>query len=159
MHPNEKLIEAFYTAFRNSDPVGMAACYHPDVEFSDPIFPNLKGNRARAMWAMLGQRKADPSDRTFRTIEADDQRGRAHWEARYTFSSTGRMVHNRVEAEFEFLDGKIRRHTDRFDFWVWSRMALGLPGLLLGWGPLKALTQKRLAAVLDQFIREHPEHR
>jgi uncharacterized protein len=46
MHPNEKLIEAFYTGFRNSDPVAMAACYEPDVEFSDPIFPNLRGSRA-----------------------------------------------------------------------------------------------------------------
>ena len=32
--------------------------------------------------------------------------------------------------------GKIVRHIDRFDFWRWSRMALGPAGLLLGWTPL-----------------------
>ena len=157
MHPNEKLIEAFYTAFKNSDPAGMAACYHPDIEFSDPVFPALRGNRARAMWAMLGERKADPNDRTFDSIKADDTRGSAHWEAKYKFPDTGRPVHNRIDAVFEFEDGKIRRHTDTFDFWGWSRMALGPVGLLLGWGPLKGPVRKKVAATLDQFIAEHPE--
>jgi ketosteroid isomerase-like protein len=159
MHPNEQLIEAFYTAFKNSDGPGMAACYHPDVEFSDPVFPALKGKRARAMWAMLAQRKADPNDRTFDSVRADDQRGSAHWEAKYKFPATGRPVHNRIDAEFEFEDGKIRRHTDRFDFWTWSRMAFGPAGLLLGWGPLKVPVRKKLATLLDQFIQEHPELR
>ena len=30
MHANAKLIETFYTAFKNSDPAGMNACYHQD---------------------------------------------------------------------------------------------------------------------------------
>ena len=59
MHPHAQLIETFYTAFKNSDPAAMIACYHPDIEFSDPVFPGLRGNRAKAMWAMLGQNKAD----------------------------------------------------------------------------------------------------
>ena len=159
MHPNEKLVETFYTGFKNSDAAAMAACYHADVEFSDPVFPALKGNRARAMWAMLCQRKADPNDRTFDSIKADDTRGSAHWEAKYAFPANGRPVHNRIDAEFEFQDGKIRRHTDRFDFWIWSRMALGPVGLLLGWGPLKGPLRKRVAATLDQFIADHPEFR
>ena len=160
MNPNEKLIETFYTAFKNSDPAGMAACYHDDVQFSDPVFPDLKGNRARAMWALLGQRKADPNDRWFSGIEADDHHGRAHWEARYRFPTNGRSVHNKIDAEFEFNDGRIIRHTDRFNFWKWSRMALGTPGLLLGWTPLlKNAVRKQLAKTLDQFIAEHPELR
>ncbi len=158
-HPNEQLIEAFYTAFKNSDPAAMAACYHPDVEFSDPVFPGLRGNRARAMWALLGQRKANPNDRWFNSVKADDTRGSAHWEARYKFPANGRPVHNRIDAEFEFLDGKIRKHTDRFDFWAWSRQAFGPVGLLLGWGPLKGPVRKKLAKTLDQFIEEHPEFR
>ena len=32
--------------------------------------------------------------------------------------------------------GLVRRHPDRFDLWRWSRMALGMPGVLLGWSPL-----------------------
>ncbi len=159
MHEHEKLIETFYTAFKNSDAAAMAACYHPDVEFSDPVFPMLRGNRARAMWAMLNQRKADPADRTFDSVKADDTRGSAHWEAKYKFPLNGRPVHNRIDAEFEFQDGKIRRHIDRFDFWAWSRMAFGVSGLLLGWGPLKGPVRKRVAKTLEEFLEQHPEHR
>ena len=60
----------------------------------------------------------------------------AHWEPTYRFSSTGRLVHNVIDAEFEFdSQGLIKRHRDRFDFWRWSRQALGAAGLLLGWTP------------------------
>ena len=159
MNANEQLITTFYTAFKNSDPAAMLACYHPQIEFSDPAFPALQGNRARAMWAMLGQRKANPDDRTFTDVKADDLRGSAHWEAKYNFPTTGRPVHNKIDATFEFQDGKIRRHTDHFDFWTWSRMALGPAGLLLGWGPLKKPLRKKLAGLLDKFIDEHPEYR
>jgi ketosteroid isomerase-like protein len=159
MHPNERLIEAFYTAFKNSDAAGMAACYHPDVEFSDPVFPDLKGNRARAMWGLLCQRKADPNDRWFNDVKADDRTGSAHWEAKYKFPANGRPVHNRIDAKFEFVDGKIKRHVDTFDFWVWSRQALGVPGVLLGWGPLKGPVRKQVARTLDAFIASHPEYR
>ncbi len=59
---------------------------------------------------------------------------RAHWEAHYLFSATGRIVHNIIDAEFDFdAAGLITRHRDRFDFWRWSRQALGPPGVLLGW--------------------------
>jgi hypothetical protein len=61
----------------------------------------------------------------------------AHWDAHYRFSATGRLVLNRIDASFEFdPQGLILRHRDRFDFWAWSRQALGLPGLLLGWSPM-----------------------
>jgi ketosteroid isomerase-like protein len=157
MHPNEKLIETFYTCFKNSDPKGMVACYHPDVEFSDPVFPYLKGRDARAMWMFLGQRKADPNDRTFRDVKADDARGSAHWEAKYKFPANGRPVHNIIDAEFVFKDGLIVKHTDTFDFWKWSSQALGLPGVLGGWGPVKGPVRKKIAATLSQFMAEHPE--
>ena len=58
---------------------------------------------------------------------------------------------NRIDAEFEFdKTGLITRHRDRFDFWVWSRQALGTPGWLLGWTPLlrnkvRATAAKNLA--------------
>ncbi len=157
MHPHEALIDKFYTAFKRSDAVAMAACYHPDIEFSDPVFPGLRGKRAMAMWAMLNQRIADPDTRTFSSVHADDLRGSAHWEAHYDFPLNGRRVHNVIEATFEFSDGLIRRHTDRFDFWRWSRMAFGLPGILLGWGPLQRPVQKKIGDRLAVFISEHPE--
>ena len=76
----------------------------------------------------------------------------AHWEAWYTFSQTGRKVHNVIDAKFEFKDGKIVRHDDVFDFWRWSRQALGAPGALLGWaGFFHATVTKRALTGLDAF--------
>jgi hypothetical protein len=37
----------------------MVACYAPDVEFSDPVFPRLRGEEARAMWRMPVERGQD----------------------------------------------------------------------------------------------------
>lgn len=130
---NEKsLIEQFYTAFAKADAAGMIACYHPDIEFEDPAFGPLKGEDACNMWRML----VNPGlELTFSKVQANGNTGSAHWDARYVFSKTGNKVLNQVDATFEFKDGKIIRHKDHFDFWKWSRQALGLPGLLLGWSP------------------------
>lgn len=135
MHPNEQLIEDFYTSFQRMDADAMLRCYHPEVRFSDPVFPALSAAEVGEMWRMLCA-QAKNFDLTFAAIEADDRIGKAHWEARYDFSATGRRVHNKIEAEFEFLDGKIVKHTDRFGFWKWSSMALGPVGIFLGWTPL-----------------------
>jgi ketosteroid isomerase-like protein len=133
-HPNAQLIESFYAAFKRRDPDAMIACYAADVWFSDPVFRDLRGPRAGAMWRMLAER-ASSLELTFGGITADDHAGRAHWEARYEFSATGRKVHNIIEARFELRDGKIVRHADTFDLWRWAGMALGAKGKLLGWAP------------------------
>jgi len=135
MHPNAELIRRFYTSFQKRDPGGMVACYHPDIEFSDEVFPDLKGPRAGAMWRMLSERAKDLKVE-FADVEADDSVGQAHWEAWYTFSATGRQVHNKIDANFEFKDGKIIRHRDSFDFWAWASQALGPAGWLLGWSSM-----------------------
>ncbi|MES2682423.1 MAG: nuclear transport factor 2 family protein [Pseudomonadota bacterium] len=131
MHANALLIQRFYVAFSQRDAAGMAACYHPQVRFSDPAFPDLKGADAAAMWAMLIARGKD-LQLQFSEISANDQQGRAHWDASYTFSKTGRRVLNRIDANFRFSDGLIIEHVDDFSFAAWARQALGLPGLLLG---------------------------
>ncbi len=59
MHPNEELIERFYQSFSRKDYPGMIACYHPEAEFSDPVFQDLKPDQARAMWKMLIERGKD----------------------------------------------------------------------------------------------------
>lgn len=150
MHPHAELIERFYAAFARRDWAGMAACYHPEVHFSDEVF-DLRGGDAGMMWRMLCTTGRDLQIETS-GIAADDAGGRAHWDARYTFSATGRPVLNRVDAEFGFRDGLIVRHVDRFDFWRWSRQALGLPGLLLGWsGALRDKVRARAAKSLAAF--------
>lgn len=135
MQTNAQLIEKFYTAFQSRDGETMAACYHHEAVFSDPAFGQLRGREVGAMWRMLCARGRD-LEIVFSDIHADDETGRAHWEARYTFSSTGRKVHNVIHASFKFKDGKIVEHHDRFNFWRWSSMALGPLGLLLAWTPL-----------------------
>lgn len=150
MPPNADLIRRFYTAFAARDPAGMAACYHDDVRFSDEVFPDLKGPRAGAMWRMLCERGNDLAV-TFADVRADDQSGTATWEAVYTFTATGRKVRNRIVARFRFQDGKIVEHRDAFDFWAWSRQALGPAGWLLGWTPaLRRKVQRTAGRQLDR---------
>jgi len=154
MHPNAQLLTDFYSAFQRRDGDAMAACYHPEAEFSDEVFPGLRHGGVTSMWRMLCERGKDLT-LEFSGIQADDRSGRAHWEARYSFSATGRKVHNIIDAEFEFRDGKILRHRDRFDFHRWSRQALGTPGLLLGWTPfLKNKVRGNARAALEKFMRE-----
>lgn len=156
MHPNAKAIQDFYECFSRQDAEGMIAHYAPDVEFSDPVFPNLKGEEAFAMWRMLCKRAQDFSVEAS-GIEADDRTGKAHWEARYLFSKTGRRVHNRIDATFTFRDGKIVRHRDAFDLWAWASMALGAKGRLLGWlPPVQASIRRNADDGLRAFLRADP---
>ena len=151
MHPHAELITRFYDAFGRLDAEAMAGCYHPDIEFSDPVFTDLRGERAANMWRMLCARASDLTVE-LSGVEADDREGKAHWDASYTFAATGRPVRNSIDASFRFEDGKIREHRDRFDLWKWTRMALGVPGVLLGWTPLvQNKVRSQAAAQLAKF--------
>lgn len=157
MEENKNLIQTFYTAFQQRDYATMNACYADDVTFSDPVFTFLEGKKAKAMWHMLCERGEDLQV-TFRDVQANEANGSAHWEATYTFS-TGRKVHNVIEAEFRFQDGKIISHQDTFDLWRWTRMALGLSGVLLGWSSaVKNKVRATAVKSLDAFIAKHPEY-
>ncbi|MEZ4223367.1 MAG: nuclear transport factor 2 family protein [Polyangiaceae bacterium] len=154
MHPSEALIEKLYHSLGARDGDGMAQCYAPDATFSDPVFPALRGPEVGAMWRMLCERATDIRVEAS-AIGADDQAGSAHWEAWYTFSQTGRKVHNVIDARYTFRDGVIVTHVDQFDLWRWSRQALGPVGTLLGWSPLvrnkvRGQAQKNLARFLGK---------
>lgn len=140
MHPHAELLTRFYTAFAALDDAAMAACYAPDARFRDEVFELNGREEIAAMWGMLcaatRSKGRDAWALEFSGVDADDRVGRAHWEAHYRFSATGRLVHNRIDGAFEFRDGTIVAHHDRFDFWRWSRQALGAPGALLGWSPM-----------------------
>src|SRR6266851_5553414 len=156
MHPNAEVIHKFYTSFQNRDATGMTACYHSNVGFSDEVFPDLKGSRAEGMWRMLCERGKDLKVE-FRDVEADDKVGKAHWEAWYTFSATGRKVHNKIDASFEFRDGRIFRHKDSFDFWAWASQALGPVGSLLGWSSVvRNRVRSQAAENLEAFLGKQP---
>ena len=156
MNRYEQRLAAFYAAFRELDAASMRAAYAPAARFQDPVFRLAGRDEIGAMWAMLCEATARNGRDVWRLdvgeIVADASYGRARWEAHYRFSATGRMVHNVVEAGFSFdAGGRILTHRDRFDFWRWSRQALGPVGWALGWTPwlrkrVRRQARERLAA-------------
>lgn len=147
-------VERLYAAFTRLDGAAMATCYAPDAAFDDEVFSLRGREQVGAMWAMLcDAAKAMGSD-VWKLEVSDVTERSAHWEATYRFSATGRIVHNIIDAEFEFdAAGLIARQRDRFDFWRWTRQALGAPGLLLGWTPmLRAKVRAQAAKGLARFI-------
>ena len=139
-------IERFYKAFAALDTKTMAECYALDAQFEDEVFTLRGRTHIGGMWTMLCA-NIKKNSRTDWKLEVRDITERsAHWEPTYRFSQTGRMVHNVIDAEFEFdSQGLIKRHRDRFDFWRWSRQALGLRGALLGWSEFLRSKVRRAA--------------
>ncbi len=151
MNEDIELVTRFYKAFQNKDAQIMASFYHPDAQFEDEVF-TLQGEDIGHMWAMLCTRGKDMT-LTFRDVELNSAgQVTCHWEPIYTFSGTGRKVHNRIDTVIEMKDGKIWKQTDMFSFWRWASQALGFPGMLFGWVPfLKAKVQRSANQSLEDF--------
>jgi ketosteroid isomerase-like protein len=148
---NLATLARFYAAFARQDGDTMSDCYREDARFRDPVF-ELAGPEVGAMWRMLCSRGKDLRVE-YTPAQADALSGSTDWQAWYSFSATGRAVHNKVHSSFVFDDGKIVEQVDRFDFWRWSRQALGTPGLLLGWSPLlKNKVRSNASRALQQFM-------
>jgi hypothetical protein len=152
-------ITKFYTAFAELDADTMATCYADNASFQDEAFKLQGKKEIMGMWGMLcdtvkAKSRADWKF-SFSQVAASGNQGSAHWEPIYRFSATNRMVHNVIDAKFTFNDqGLILTHHDSFDFWSWSRQALGAPGLLLGWsGFLRSKAQQQANATLRKYIK------
>lgn len=142
-------IEQFYSAFSKLHAAQMVALYHPEIVFEYPAFGKLEGERAKNMWRMLCQSQ---QGKDFQVSYSAVKEGSALWEAHYTFSATGRKVHNKIHAQFEFKDGLIIKHTDYFDLHRWAKQALGFRGAILGWSAyFKKRLQQRTNRMLDRF--------
>ncbi len=147
-------VERLYAAFARLDGEAMQACYAPDATFDDEVF-SLKGPvQIGGMWCMLCNATKAKGMAHWKLVVSESTAHSAHWEAHYLFSATGRRVHNKIDAAFTFDgDGLITTHRDRFDFWTWSRQALGTPGLLLGWTPfLRNKVRATAAGNLQRFL-------
>ncbi len=151
----KQVVEDFYTAFSKLDAEEMVKHYHPDVIFEDPAFGVLEGERAKNMWRMLCHSQKGKDFRiTFDNITVDGNQARAHWEAFYTFSQTGKKVHNVITAQFEIKDGLVIKHTDTFNLHTWAKQAMGFKGWLIGStsffkSKLHATTNK----LLDKYVK------
>ena len=158
MQDHRATIENFYAAFARLDADRMALCYAEDAEFQDEVFQLRGREEVGGMWRMLCEATRDKGrddwKLTWSDVAANGDAGQARWDAHYRFSATGRLVHNRISARFVFdHKGLIVRHRDRFDFWAWSRQALGTPGLLLGWTPLlRNKVRATAAANLQKYL-------
>ena len=58
----------------------MTRCYHPDVFFSDTVFPSLRGPEAGDMWRMLLARATD-LEVTLDEASGNAEGGQAKWTA------------------------------------------------------------------------------
>jgi len=136
----------------------MHSYYHKDAQFTDPVFQNLTYKQTCAMWHMLCERGVD-LEINITDVEANDITGSCVWNAHYTFSATGRKVHNIISADFTFQEGKIINHVDRFNLHRWMGMALGMKGKILGWfGPVQEKVRDQAGKGLRKFIENHPEY-
>lgn len=161
MSQHTDIVNKFYTAFQQGDYKTMQAIYHPEIEFSDEVFPLLKGNEAKAMWHMLVEGGKDSGLKiTFKNVNAVDDYVECDWEANYRLSLTGRTVYNKIHARFWFKEGKIVRHIDQFDFYRWTRMAFGFKGWVFGWTPFfRSKVQQTVHRRLKSFIEKHSEYK
>ena len=147
-------IERFYSALARLDHATMQACYAEHAQFEDEVFKLSGAVDIGGMWRMLCETTQAKGMAHWKLEFSELTDRSAHWDAHYLFSATGRQVLNRIDAEFEFgADGRITKHRDRFDFWAWSRQALGTPGLLLGWTPwLRNKVRAQAATSLKRFL-------
>lgn len=153
MTPNEKTLIKFYTAFANADASTMCECYHSKIVFRDPIFGLLKDNNVCQMWKMLVKKSKGNIKIELSNVKVDEHIGSAQWVATYNFSKTNRKVVNVISAQFHFKDGLIKKHTDDFDIWNWSKQAFGITGSLFGWtGFFQKKIQKQARLSLKKYI-------
>lgn len=144
-------LQKFYTAFQNLEPEKMVESYHSEIEFEDPAFGKLSGAKAKNMWRMLCNSSKE-LEIMFSDVKCDDEKGSVNWEAKYTFSKTGRKIHNKIRSEFELKDGKIIKHKDNFSLYKWAIQAFGIKGILLGWTPIfKSKLNKETNKLLEIY--------
>jgi hypothetical protein len=148
-------LERFYKAFAGLDAKTMALCYAQDAQFDDPVFSLRGRTHIGGMWTMLCSNVKKTGRNEWKLEVRDITDTSAHWEPTYRFSTSGLMVHNIIDAEFEFdSQGLIKRHRDRFSFWRWSRQALGMTGVLLGWtGWLRSKVRRQASRNLAKHLQ------
>ena len=152
---NKELITSFYTAFNELNSIKMNACYHPDLRFEDPAFGALDFTDTCYMWQMLCDSQSEKSFAVrYHSIQTDESRGSAIWEADYLYGT--RQVNNVIHASFQFYEGLIIGHQDRFNLYWWARMALGPSGFIIGWTPFfQRQLKKQTKRLLTNYKKKH----
>jgi ketosteroid isomerase-like protein len=158
------LVERFYQAYSRLDVETMLDCLHPEITFSDPLFPNLRQQQVFQMWRMhvaSAARRPDAFKLSYEFVFLEERKAQVHWQASYLYGDS-RKVSHKVLATLTFWDGKIVRHVDGFSFYPWARQALGLLGWCLGWRQgfreqVRHAARKQLDTFMVLQARERPE--
>ena len=87
---NRETLERFFRAFSARDGETMAACYHADAQFTDPVF-TLRGSDVGAMWRMLCKRGRDLRVESSDIQCRDDHVGRGPPESSRGLCASGKV--------------------------------------------------------------------
>lgn len=153
MHANADLLQRLFSSLNEHNHQSMSFCYHPDAGFRDIAFDLQGRKQIHAMWHMIceGDIRAE-----FEVVHAEEASGHVKLIDDYTFSATGRRVHNAIDSQFRFRDGLIVEHHDFCDARVWAAMALGgVSGFLAG--RFHFLRSYKAREMLQAFNANHPE--
>ena len=152
----KEILNSFYKAFAQGNTEQMLSHYHPEATFKDPAFGELSEEEVKAMWTMLMERAKGNLKIEHEILEANETSGKVLWQAKYVYGKNKRPVHNKIKANIQIKDGLIIRHVDEFNLWKWSKQALGMSGLLLGWSSfLKNKIQSGAKISLAKFMNQH----
>jgi ketosteroid isomerase-like protein len=155
MHDSTILLQRLFTGLIQHDHQSMADCYHPEGAFAGIAFDLHGKTQIHAMWHMICEGDIQAS---FDVVSADHNMGQVSLVDDYTFTSTGRKVHNVIDSHFSFRDGRIIEHRDFCDARAWANMALGgARGFFAG--RLHFLRSYKARKMLEAFIAQHPEYR
>lgn len=155
MDDYKNVLREFYSAFKKGNYNQMIEFYHNEATFEDPAFGVLNSQEVKLMWTMLMSRPDSNLTVQFTDAHIAGNSGSLYWTADYVFSGTGRQIHNKIKATFEFRDGKIYRHKDDFDLYNWACQALGWRGYVWGWTPFfKKQLQKKTRKMLQKYAEK-----
>ncbi len=150
------IVTQFFEAFAKHDWRSIARCYHDKASYSDPLFPDLRGERIVYMWyQMLGTAGAKQThsmndlNLEYRILFGDERKAQVEWTANYVYA--GRYVRIEGLTTLAIWDDKIVRHVNEYNFWRWIRQAKGLTGLVFGGLPAYQRNVQRSAqSLVDQ---------
>lgn len=166
MSAHYNIVYSYFDAFKQLDWKTMQNCYTEEAIFLDAVMGGLYGEEIKAMWQMLLSRNKGIAI-TVKNMEFDGEEVinsagiagyycKVHWDAVYTFTPTGKKVHNKIISNIRVENDKIAEQFDQFGFYRWARQAFGLTGALLGWTPFfRKKVMNKARNNLKNYIEEY----
>jgi hypothetical protein len=143
------VVERFFSAYANADPVAMSACLHPQISYSDPLFPDLRGVRVGLRWHWQ-LRHATEFKLQKQIMFMDERKAQLKLDVAYLWH--GRAVHHEVLSTLTIWDDLIVRQIDEYPYWPYAKQAYGVAGHLLGGlGWAQSVVQRRAAAAVEEL--------